>query len=183
MFFQIKIAFGFFCGILYVHRGLWKLPCCGAFFVLEGTTFRCFILEPSQTSNCYIFVAQLGREFLSWKWLGRRLGEPWTGVCCSRRCLLGWAKAQLGSVGWQRVPPRSRVGGSQKNWPGPANRWSGSLSGAYLILWQFQEASSAPVFREHLAKSPSALQTAIRCYWQRCRTECFLPSLKCFFAS
>ena len=32
--------------IRYVHMGLWKLPRFGAFFVLKGTAFRCFILEP-----------------------------------------------------------------------------------------------------------------------------------------
>jgi hypothetical protein len=32
--------------IRYVHMGLWKLPRFGAFFVLIGTAFRCFILEP-----------------------------------------------------------------------------------------------------------------------------------------
>ena len=32
--------------IRYVHMGLWTLPRFGAFFVLKGTAFRCFILEP-----------------------------------------------------------------------------------------------------------------------------------------
>ena len=32
--------------IRYVHMGLWNLPRFGVFFVLKGTAFRCFILEP-----------------------------------------------------------------------------------------------------------------------------------------
>ena len=32
--------------IRYINKGVWKLQRFGAFFVLEGTAFRCFILVP-----------------------------------------------------------------------------------------------------------------------------------------
>jgi hypothetical protein len=35
------------------------------FFVLEEFTFRCFTLEPFQTSHSYIFGVRSGREFQS----------------------------------------------------------------------------------------------------------------------
>ena len=55
--------------IRYVHMGLWKLPRFGAFFVLKGTAFRCFILEPLPDVPLVRLWGSIGTRIPIWEFM------------------------------------------------------------------------------------------------------------------
>ncbi len=64
--------------IRYVHMGLSKLPRFGAFFVLKGTAFRCFILEPVPDVPLVRLWGSIGTRIPIWEVLFRMSVESFS---------------------------------------------------------------------------------------------------------